>query len=114
MTEDITMNAYQAGTSTTAIYPGKGTIMGLIYVALGLGESGEVQGKVKKILRDSDGVLTEETRQKIKAELGDMLWYASQMCSELGVTMGEVASENLVKLADRKARDVLKGDGDKR
>lgn len=114
MTDDITMNEYQVGTGTTAIYPGKGTIVGLMYAALGLGESGEVQGKVKKVLRDSDGVVTEEARAKIVSELGDLLWYVGQMCSELGVTMGEVAQENLRKLADRKARGVLQGSGDKR
>lgn len=114
MMDDITMDEYQVGTGTTAIYPGRGTIIGLMYAALGLGESGEVQGKVKKILRDSDGVLTDEARDKIKAELGDLLWYVGQMCSELGVSMGNVARENLAKLADRKVRGRLQGDGDTR
>lgn len=111
---NITMDDYQVGTGTTAIYPGKGTIMGLMYTALGLGESGEVQGKVKKVLRDSDGVLTDEAHDKIVDELGDLLWYVGQMCSELNVSMGEVAWRNLEKLADRKARGALKGDGDNR
>ncbi len=114
MTDDITMDEYQVGASTTAIYPGKGTIVGLMYAALGLGESGEVQGKVKKVLRDSDGIMTAEALVKIKAELGDLLWYVAAMSSELRVSMGDIARENLQKLADRKARDKLKGDGDNR
>lgn len=111
---DITMDEYQIGAGTTAIYPGKGTIVGLMYAALGLGESGEVQGKVKKILRDSDGIVTEEARFKIKAELGDLLWYVASVSSELGVTLGDVAQENLQKLADRKTRGKLQGSGDNR
>jgi NTP pyrophosphatase (non-canonical NTP hydrolase) len=114
MTEDITMNKYQAETGTTAIYPGKGTITGLVYAALGLGEAGEVQGKVKKVLRDSNGVLTDEAREKIEAELGDLLWYVGQMCSELGVSLNDVAQKNLTKLASRKARNTLQGNGDDR
>jgi len=111
---DITMNDYQAGTGTTAMYPGKGTTIGLMYAALGLGEAGEVQGKVKKILRDSDGIVTDEARVKIMAELGDLLWYIGQMCSELGVSLAEVAQGNLEKLADRKIRNVIQGNGDSR
>lgn len=109
-----TMNEYQAGAMTTAIYPGKGTIVGLMYAALGLGESGEVQGKVKKILRDSGGFVADEARVKIQAELGDLLWYVAAMCTELGVSMDDIAHENLLKLADRKVRGVISGSGDSR
>ena len=65
----MTLNEYQDKANQTAIYPGKGTVMGLVYTALGLGESGEVQGKVKKILRDDNMTITEEKRQAIKKEL---------------------------------------------
>jgi len=105
---------YQEKTATTAIYPGRGTINGVLYTALGLGETGEVQGKVKKILRDSDGVISAETILTIKGELGDCLWYISQLSSELGLDLNAVAQENLQKLADRAARGVLKGNGDTR
>lgn len=114
MTDDIMMDEYQAGAGITAIYPGKGTIVGLMYAALGLGESGEVQGKVKKILRDSNGIMTAEALVKIKAELGDLLWYVAAVASELNVTLGEIARENLQKLADRQARGKIQGEGDSR
>lgn len=110
----LTFEDYQIGAAKTAIYPGKGTIMGLLYVALGLGETGEVQGKVKKILRDSGGIVTDEKRMQIAAELGDVLWYVAAVCDELDISMMSVAQENLAKLADRRNRGVLKGDGDKR
>lgn len=105
---------YQTRTATTAIYPGRGTINGLLYTALGLGEVGEVQGKIKKVLRDANGVVSPETVQAIKGELGDCLWYLSQLSSELGLTLNDIAEANLAKLADRAARGVLKGSGDNR
>lgn len=105
---------YQERTATTAIYPGRGTINGLLYTALGLGEVGEVQGKIKKILRDANSVVSPETVQAIKGELGDCLWYLSQCSSELGLTLNDIAEANLAKLADRAARGVLKGSGDNR
>jgi NTP pyrophosphatase (non-canonical NTP hydrolase) len=105
---------YQAKTATTAIYPGRCTLQGVLYTALGLGEVGEIQGKVKKILRDSNGIISVDTVVAIKGEIGDCLWYLSQLCTELGLDLDTVAEENLKKLADRAARGVLKGSGDNR
>ena len=109
-----TFNEYQTRTATTAIYPGQGEVTGLLYCALGLGEAGEVQGKAKKVLRDDDGVLTDNKREAMAAELGDLLWYAAQLATELGVELGDIAQANLDKLAGRKARGVLQGSGDNR
>lgn len=110
----LTFDDYQEGTGHTAVYPGRGTLMGLLYAALGLGEAGELQGKVKKMLRDDDGMLTERRRIEIADELGDLLWYASAVSAEIGIPLGLVAQANLEKLQDRKTRGVLRGDGDKR
>lgn len=108
------MNDYQDRAAETAIYPGKGTTLGLLYVALGLGEAGEVQGKVKKVLRDDGGVLTEAVRIKVAQELGDVLWYASQVSQEIEIPLEVIAQMNLDKLADRQERGVLTGSGDNR
>lgn len=105
---------YQSATAETAIYPGRGTVTGLLYTGLGLGEAGEVQGKIKKVLRDDDGVVTDEKRNAILGELGDVMWYLSQTCTELGIDLEEVALNNLEKLASRKQRGTLKGSGDER
>lgn len=107
-------NEYQQKANETAIYPGKGTVMGLAYTALGLGESGEVQGKVKKILRDDSGIISEQKRQAIKKELGDNLWYIAQTATELELTLDEIAEANVSKLSNRKKRGVLTGSGDDR
>jgi NTP pyrophosphatase (non-canonical NTP hydrolase) len=87
----------------------------IVYPTLGLvNEAGEVAGKVKKIFRDKGGKITEEDRQALKGELGDVLWYMAQICTELDITLEEVASANLEKLFDRLRRGAIKGEGDNR
>jgi len=87
----------------------------LVYYALGLcDEAGEVAGKVKKLYRDYDGVLTEEYKKEIAKELGDVVWYLSQMCTKLGLSLEEVAQMNLDKLKSRLDRGKLTGSGDNR
>ncbi len=107
------LNHYQKEARTTAKYPNVGT--NPIYPTLGLaGEAGEVADKVKKVIRDKNGVFDTETRKKIMFELGDVLWYVAQLSSELGYSLETVAHENLAKLASRAKRGKISGDGDKR
>jgi NTP pyrophosphatase (non-canonical NTP hydrolase) len=87
----------------------------IVYPTLGLvNEAGELAGKVKKIFRDKGGKISEEDRQALKGELGDVLWYLALICTELDLTLEEVASSNLEKLFDRLARGAIKGEGDNR
>jgi NTP pyrophosphatase (non-canonical NTP hydrolase) len=58
--------------------------------------------------------MTDERRDAIIKELGDTLWYAAAVATELGVSLSDVAAGNLEKLRDRKDRDVLHGSGDER
>ena len=107
------LNVYQRESRKTALYPDAGS--NAIYPTLGLvGEAGEVADKVKKILRDKKGVFDEDSKDEIKFELGDVLWYISQLSSELGYELEEVASANLEKLRDRKVRGKISGSGDNR
>jgi NTP pyrophosphatase (non-canonical NTP hydrolase) len=107
------LNAYQQGARATARYPQVG--QNPIYPTLGLcGEAGEVADKVKKVLRDQDGVFSDDTRQALMLELGDVLWYVAQLSSELGFELNAVAEANLNKLASRAARNVIAGSGDHR
>jgi NTP pyrophosphatase (non-canonical NTP hydrolase) len=89
-------------------------IMALNYASNGLGEVGEVQGKVKKIIRDAGGDFEPERVAEISKELGDCLWYIAEVCTVLGINMEEVAEQNIKKLYDRKERGVLTGSGDNR
>lgn len=125
----LSLDDYQERAGATAIYPGKGTPLGLIYCGLKLtGEAGEVSEKIGKAIRD-DGLvapendefgflsfanLTPERREAIKAELGDVLWYVARAAAELGSSLSEIGQGNLDKLAGRAARGTLQGSGDNR
>lgn len=111
--EKLTFDEYQKRSRKTAIYPQKGS--NFVYPTLGLaGETGEVVEKIKKVIRDKGGRIDEKSREAIKKELGDVLWYLSQLCTELGLSLEEVAKENLEKLFSRMERGKLHGEGDNR
>ena len=104
---------YQKEALKTADYPDIGN--NFIYPTLGLtGEAGEVSEKVKKIMRDDNGIMSPEKRDEIIKELGDVLWYIAAMSSELKVTLEEVAIRNIVKLQSRRDRNKIRGSGDNR
>jgi len=87
----------------------------IVYPTLGLvNEAGELAGKVKKVFRDKGGVIGEADREALKHELGDVLWYLTQICTELDLTLEEVASANLEKLFSRLERNAIGGEGDNR
>lgn len=104
---------YQKKSRKTAIYPGAGK--NYIYPTLGLvGEAGEIANKIKKIERDKNNILDDKTREALKKELGDVLWYISQLATELGLSLDEIAGLNIERLYSRMERGTLKGDGDNR
>lgn len=104
---------YQKKSRLTARYPNADE--NYIYPTLGLaGEAGEVAEKIKKVIRDKEGKIDDETREAIKKELGDVLWYISQLATELKIPLEQVATGNLAKLYDRMERGKLNGDGDNR
>ena len=109
----LSANDYQTAALRTAIYPDMG--QNYVYPTLGLvGEAGEVAEKVKKIIRDGDGVLTDPDREKIALEVSDVCWYLAVLAFELDYTLEEIMQMNLDKLASRKQRGVLSGSGDSR
>ena len=106
----MNLNKYQEEAVKTAIYPQQ-----IVYPALGLaGEAGECCEKVKKALRDNDGVFDDERREELKKEVGDVLWYLANLANDLGYSLEEVAQVNLDKLKSRQDRGVLKGSVDNR
>jgi NTP pyrophosphatase (non-canonical NTP hydrolase) len=87
----------------------------IVYPTLGLvNEAGEVAGKVKKIFRDKDGMVSDTDREALKGELGDVLWYLAQICTELNLSLADVAAANLQKLFSRLERGQIRGEGDYR
>jgi NTP pyrophosphatase (non-canonical NTP hydrolase) len=109
----MTFEEYQLKSRRTATYYEAG--QNFIYPTLGLaGEAGEVADKIKKILRDNGGIVDEPRRAEIELELGDVLWYVSQIATELKISLEEIADKNIVKLYSRQDRGVLAGSGDNR
>ncbi|MEK7620253.1 MAG: nucleoside triphosphate pyrophosphohydrolase family protein [Patescibacteria group bacterium] len=109
----MNLSEYQKKASTTALYPNAGN--NLYYPALGLGgEVGEVLNKVKKVMRDHGGTVTDEYRETLRSELGDVLWYVSALAGELNLNLDDIAQANIEKLFSRKERGTLVGDGDNR
>ncbi len=109
----MTFAEYQKESRRTAAYANAGK--NYIYPTLGLaGEGGEVANQIKKIERDDHGVVTDARKKAIAHELGDVLWYVAQVATEFGLSLDDVASENLQKLLSRLDRGTINGDGDTR
>jgi NTP pyrophosphatase (non-canonical NTP hydrolase) len=106
-------NEYQKLSRETAIYPNLGD--NLAYPTLGLcGESGEVAEKIKKMYRDDNGVLLEGRRKELRKELGDVLWYLSNVATEAKLLLEDIAITNIEKLHKRMEENKLHGSGDNR
>lgn len=102
------LNEYQRHAATTAIYPSE---RGLEYLSTGLAsECGEVCGKIAKAFRKDRPL----DRAGVLDELGDVLWFVSELSRHLEADLESVANNNLNKLSGRAERGTLQGDGDKR
>ncbi len=109
----MTFNDYQKESNKTAIYPDKGN--NFVYPVLGMmGEAGEVAEKIKKVWRDKNNIVSDDDKNEIKKEMGDVLWYLSQLATELGIDFDDVANTNILKINSRLERHKLNGDGDNR
>jgi NTP pyrophosphatase (non-canonical NTP hydrolase) len=109
----MTFQEYQEESRKTAIYPNKDN--NFIYPTLGLaGEAGEVAEKIKKVLRDGNGIVSPEKKEELTKELGDVLWYVANLSKELGISLEDVAKNNIEKLQSRQQRGELHGSGDNR
>lgn len=72
--------------------------MGRIVSTLGLaGEAGEVADYLKKVFGHGHQL----DLVKLKKELGDVMWYVSDICSKFGISLDEVATLNIEKLKAR-------------
>lgn len=69
-----------------------------LYFAVGLaGEVGEVCEELKKAYRDT----RQFDREKLTNELGDVLWYLTNIASNAGVSLDEIIRRNVEKLTKR-------------
>lgn len=101
-------NEYQDKTQLFAVYPEESEFA---YLTLGLAaEAGEVADKAAKYFRGDKGLDAKE----FSKELGDCMWFIAQLCNRFGWKLEDIMQENIDKLADRQARNKLKGSGDNR
>lgn len=105
---NLKLNTYQRLAHETAL-----PYSSVYYPFVGLaGEAGEIANKIKKSMRGD--VTFAAIKQDLISELGDVLWYIQECANCLGVDLEEVAVANIVKLADRHQRGVVRGNGDNR
>ncbi len=127
---NLSLNEYQDKAMSTCMPESDN----LFYMLANLvGEVGEFASKAGKHMRkgnlyvttttrDEEGKImhtqvwhiTDEERHLLLSEIGDILWQTAGLAKVMGVTLEEVAEENLAKLASRKQRHVISGDGDMR
>jgi len=65
-------------------------------------------------IMNKNGIFDNESKKGIKKELGDVLWYISNLCTELNFNLEDVALQNLEKLKLRAAKGKIRGSGDDR
>ncbi len=108
----MTFDEYEQKAMQTALEYGD---QAFNYGGLGLAsEAGEVAGKLKRVIREDNNIITPEMRETLKKELGDVLWYINYLAVKLDIPLKDVAAANIEKLQSRKERSTLKGQGDDR
>jgi len=93
------MDLYQKEALKTDKKPAAGGI-DLIVPLLGLaGETGELLSEYKKYLRDGDS--HKLFKERIQEELGDILWYLTNVASKFGISLDDIARSNIIKCRNR-------------
>ena len=123
---DGTFNDYQNKSEKTALYMERvdefypslpeevRDMIALGYISSGLGEVGEIQGKIKKLIRDKGGAWEADDSLEVMKELSDLLWYCARLADFFNFELGAVAQINLDKLYSRMERGKIRGSGDNR
>ena len=93
----LTLDEYQKLAARTAGAGGDGERR-IIVSALGLaGEAGEFANIVKKKTAHGHNVSSEI----LADELGDVLWYVAEAATSCGLSLGDIAQQNVEKLCQR-------------
>ena len=109
----MTLDEYQQAALRTAAPRTKKNE--LYHLVLGLvGESGEIAEKFKKIVRDQASDESKVDRDDLTKELGDVLWHVAVLADYFDLSLEDIGSKNITKLADRQKRGVIGGSGDNR
>lgn len=120
------LNEYQERAMSTCM----GSCNNMAYSLTGLtAEVGEINDKIAKWVRKGlvsmrdnhliiDGSVASEQKdamyEELFKEIGDVLWFVAHIATQTGIYLEDVAQMNLDKLASRKERGVIDGNGDNR
>lgn len=97
MDKKLTLDGYQTMAARTLPHSLTGSERDLIF-ALGLcGEAGEVAEMVKKHYGHGHTL----NKEVLSKELGDVLWYIAAIASAFGMSLGDLAAQNILKLRAR-------------
>lgn len=68
----------------------------LAHRTLGLsGEAGIIANQLKKVIRDKDGVPTQEDLEVVKKRLGDVLYYTAALADYFDLSLSDIAQQNI-------------------
>lgn len=119
------MNEYQKAAMSTRMESCNNPLYMLMEIC---SEAGELQGKFAKAIRKGKIVFDghndfavymsgdeyEEWLTDVMHEVGDVLWGLAGIADIFGLSLEDVAKMNIEKLASRKVRGVIEGNGDNR
>jgi len=92
-------DTYQDQALETERVPNKnGPLEALPFIGLA-GETGELLNEYKKHLRE--GAAHQRFRERVAEELGDILWYLSNVASKYRLRLSDIADQNLTKTRGR-------------
>src|SRR5690349_14387478 len=94
--QDEAIRSDRTGVDRTGADRTKGLMIPLLGRA---GEAGSLLSEYKKWLREGDAYLP--FTDQVAEEIGDILWYLANLASKLNLDLGEIAAENLAKVAER-------------
>ncbi len=94
------LDYYQENAALTDQFPDKKADGALMIPLLGIaGETGTLLSEFKKKIRDKESY--EGFKERAEEELGDILWYVSNVATHLGLTLSSIAAKNLHKTQER-------------
>lgn len=120
--KNLTLNEYQEGAMSTCMESSNN----FMYMLTGLtAEVGEINDKIAKAIRkewikiDDNNVLPLngcpiEFAEELAKEISDCLWFCAGLSQIVGYDLNKIGNINLEKLASRKQRGVIDGNGDTR
>ncbi len=93
----MNIDEYQLYALKSVAHP-KGSEKSLAHRSLGLaGEAGIIANQVKRIIRDRDGIASEEDIAYLKERLGDIMYYAAVLAESFDLKLSDVLEANKQK-----------------